>query len=97
TTVLIDEQALARFGQWPWPRTRTAELIERIAEAGAASIGLDLIFAEPDRLSPDRIANDLSIGPELKNALRALPSNDERLAKAIRNRNVVVGLVGDPD
>ena len=97
TTVLIDERALARFGQWPWPRTRTAELIERIAEADPASIGIDLIFAEPDRLSPDRIANDLSIRPELKSALRALPSNDERLAEAMRNRNVVLGLAGDSD
>jgi two-component system, cell cycle sensor histidine kinase and response regulator CckA len=47
----IDEKSLARFGQWPWPRYRLARLLQTINESGAASIGLDLILAEPDRTS----------------------------------------------
>jgi len=30
--VLIDEHSLATYGQWPWPRTRVAELIRAISE-----------------------------------------------------------------
>jgi adenylate cyclase len=49
TIVEIDEKALDARGQWPWPRTLAAELIERIAAAKPAVIGIDLLFVEPDR------------------------------------------------
>jgi len=57
--VAIDEAALERYGQWPWPRTRVAELIGRIAEARPAVIGVDLRFPEPDRFSPSVMAEDV--------------------------------------
>jgi serine phosphatase RsbU (regulator of sigma subunit) len=91
--VVIDEEALARYGQWPWPRTRMAELIERLAQSQPAAIGLDLLFAEPDRFSPGMIAAEMPIIPSnLAKALQALPSNDERFAGAIRGHNVVLGI-----
>ena len=97
--VLIDEHALAAYGQWPWPRTRMAELITRIAQLQPASIGLDMYFPEPDRYSPGLIADELAILPTaVAGALRALPSNDQRFAEAIRGRNVVLGISADlPD
>lgn len=51
--VAIDDSSLRRLGRWPWPRGLHARLIERLTEAGARSIGLDVILAEPDRNSPD--------------------------------------------
>ena len=51
--VAIDEQSLARYGQWPWPRARTAELLRRIAADDPAAIGVDILFPEPDATSPD--------------------------------------------
>ncbi len=48
----IDDNSLTRYGQWPWPRFRLAHLLRAINASGAASIGLDLILAEPDRTSP---------------------------------------------
>jgi CHASE2 domain-containing sensor protein len=47
----IDEVSLAAVGQWPWPRYRMAALIEAIAAAKPASIGIDVLFSEPDRSS----------------------------------------------
>jgi adenylate cyclase len=91
--VVIDEDAIAHFGQWPWPRTRIAELITRISEAQPASIALDLFFSEPDRFSPAAMAAEMPILPQnLAAALRAMPSNDEQLASAIRGHKVVVGI-----
>ena len=46
--VTIDEATLGAQGRWPWPRERVGTLIEAIAASGAASIGLDLLFPEPD-------------------------------------------------
>ncbi|HUQ29657.1 MAG TPA: CHASE2 domain-containing protein [Usitatibacter sp.] len=97
--VLIDEHALATYGQWPWPRTRMADLITRLADLGPASIGLDMYFPEPDRYSPGAMADEIAILPaHLAALLRAMPSNDEQFAKALKGRNVVLGIAADlPD
>ena len=55
----IDDKSLAELGQWPWPRTVMAELLGKIAEGEPTMIGLDMVFAEPDRLSPRRFAEIL--------------------------------------
>lgn len=51
----IDEASLARYGQWPWPRYLLADLVAKLASSGVAAVGMDILFAEPDRTSPDRI------------------------------------------
>jgi len=47
--VAIDDKSLEKLGQWPWPRSVSANLIRRIRDMGARAVGLDLILAEPDR------------------------------------------------
>src|SRR6476659_6750379 len=44
----IDEESLAKIGQWPWPRNIIAKLLRTLADEGAASVGFDVLFAEPD-------------------------------------------------
>ena len=91
--VVIDDAALARYGPWPWPRTRIAELVERIAAARPASIALDLSFPDPDRFSARTMAQELPILPQnLASALAQLPANDETLAQAMAGRRVVLGI-----
>src|SRR5690606_4282660 len=51
----IDEASLAELGQWPWPRFTMATLASRLTELGAAAIAFDLLFSEPDRLSPSAV------------------------------------------
>jgi CHASE2 domain-containing sensor protein len=46
--VEVDERSLTEAGRWPWPRDRVAALLDRIRALGAASIGLDILFAEAD-------------------------------------------------
>ena len=46
--VAIDEESMRAIGkQWPWPRGLHAELIDRMAKAGAIAIGIDILLAEP--------------------------------------------------
>ena len=93
--VAIDERALERHGQWPWPRTRVAQLLTRIAEAGPAAIGVDLLFPEPDRFSPAQVAREVeALSADVARRLRALPSNDAALATALKGRPVVLGIAG---
>jgi len=88
----IDEASLKELGQWPWPRTQVADLISRLSQMGAVAIGFDVVFAEPDRLSPGKIVDLLrDIDAETREKLSKLPSNDDVLADAFRRTRVVVG------
>ncbi len=92
--VLIDEESLARVGQWPWPRSEIAALVDRLTQLGAASIAFDMVFAEPDRTSPPRIAGLWrKTAPDLADAIDAsgLPDSDDTLADAIRKAPVALG------
>ena len=73
----IDEKSLEEIGQWPWSRTVLAELFKKCAESGMLVLGLDILFAEPDRTSPNLIALDLEKSqPELANQLSKMPPNE---------------------
>jgi adenylate cyclase len=56
----IDDKSLKQFGQWPWPRSLVAELVDKLSEAGAAVITFDVLFAERDRTSPQSLISLLS-------------------------------------
>jgi len=97
TIVDIDEASLAKLGQFPWPRTRIADLITGLTKLGAVVIAFDIVFSEPDRLNPDVVADTFrDLDEETRSRLRALPSNDQILADAMRRSRVVLGESGLP-
>src|SRR6202140_1356492 len=97
TIIDIDEKSLAKLGQWPWPRTRIADLVTSLTRLGAVVIGFDIVFAEPDRLNPDIAADTIrNLEEETRAKLRALPSNDQVFADAMRRSRVVLGESGLP-
>jgi adenylate cyclase len=86
----IDDESLARVGQWPWPRSTLAALIERLNLKGASVLALDFIFSEADRSSPARMVARLPKVPEAAGDwLRSLPDNDEIFSKAIQKGQIV--------
>jgi adenylate cyclase len=92
----IDEASLKEIGQWPWPRTVVADLITRISQLGAVALGFDIVFAEPDRMSPSVAAASFrGLDDDTRAKLGNLPSNDEVLGVAIKQaKMVVVGQAG---
>ena len=95
TIVDIDDKSLEKFGQWPWPRTRLADLITELTRLGAVVIAFDVVFSEPDRLNPADAADTFrNLDEDTRAKLRALPSNDEVFAEAIRQSRVVLGELG---
>ncbi|MCJ8310850.1 MAG: adenylate/guanylate cyclase domain-containing protein [Hyphomicrobiales bacterium] len=88
----INEDSIRKLGQWPWPRTRLAKLVEKLMVAGAVVVGFDIVFAEADRLSPDKIAADNeALSDDIRQALTSLPSNDLVFAEMIKRSRVVMG------
>ena len=50
--VAIDDDSLNKEGRWPWPRSKHADLINKLELESPRAIGLDIIFSEPDRNNP---------------------------------------------
>lgn len=88
----IDDRSIEELGQWPWPRTRVAELVDKTTADGAVAIAFDIVFAEPDRLSPAQIVDDNPMLPAaLAQEMLRLPDNDAVLAQAFARSRVILG------
>lgn len=93
----IDDESLSKYGQWPWPRSRIAELVNKLGDMGASAIVFDMVFSEPDRTSPRELATLWGGEKAFLQQLHALPDHDQLLAEAIKNRHVVTGFLLKPD
>ncbi|MCW8984015.1 MAG: CHASE2 and HATPase_c domain-containing protein, partial [Thermoanaerobaculales bacterium] len=52
--ILIDDEAVERYGPLPWSRSRLTDLVDSSAASGARGIALDLILAESTEPETDR-------------------------------------------
>ena len=91
--VNIDDDSLNKIGQWPWPRTMLADMVNALDDMGARVIAFDGLLAEPDRSSPDLLADNLPPGEGfegLRASLKELENHDDILAKAIEKSGIFV-------
>jgi adenylate cyclase len=54
----IDDDSIAKYGAWPWPRERTAQLLKSLSEQGVTERIIDMAF-------PDAKAGDEQLAKEL--------------------------------
>jgi adenylate cyclase len=91
----LDEKSLAAYGQWPWPRFRMALLLARIKSAGALAVGIDIVFAEPDRTSPEimrrMFREELKLDVSFDGLPAALGDYDGVLAGVLRDAPCILG------
>jgi adenylate cyclase len=93
--VEIDDKSLRALGQWPWPRTQLADLIDAIARQRPAAIGVDILMPEVDPLSPERLMERArKLAPAVTSELATQPSNDSELARALAAVPSVVAIAG---
>lgn len=52
--VTIDDQSLKKLGQWPWPRSLHADLINRLSAAQPTAILFDVIFNDAGNIADDQ-------------------------------------------
>lgn len=94
----IDDETLAKHGQWPWSRTVVAELVARLMNGGAAVVALDIVFAESDRTSPENLVAGFGDGPAAQLVRAAigsgeLPKHDSILADILSQGPSVGGFI----
>ena len=94
--VAIDDEAIARFGQWPWPRARIAELLTRIGAYDPAVVAFDILFSEEDRLAPETILREIPDLPEKRALAAALahqgPGTTDPLSAALAKIPAVLAM-----
>jgi len=95
----IDDKSLKAFGQWPWPRVITAELINRVADSNPNVIAFDIVFSESDRSSPKTLQTfyrdffDLNI--HVDGIPNELQDNDQILSDALGLSTTVLPVFSD--
>ncbi len=103
--VAVDEKSIRMkdLGLWPWPRVKTAELVENLVKCGAKVIGFDMVLAEPDisRAAPmirairDEYEGSEGKDPDFSRFLETFQesvSGDVRMTKVLEaSENVVLG------
>lgn len=96
----IDGKSLGEVGRFPWSRNVMARLVDRlVGHYGAATVGFDIAFQEPDTSSGYAVLERLA-GAELRDvpdmrrrldALRPALDYDGQFAHALAGRPVVLG------
>ncbi len=93
----IDENSLNKYGQWPWPRSLDAQLVDKLREAGAALVAFDVVFSEPDRTSPKLLLAQLTkqgnIDSDTTRLLGSLPDPDDALAAAMQSLPTIASFI----
>jgi len=90
----IDERSVAAFGEWPWPRTRLAELAQALSARGAAAIVFDLPMSAADRWSPEEYVKSLPADrtQEFGALLGSGRTNDQIFAAALEKTPSVIAV-----
>ena len=100
---VIDEKSIAREGKWIWPRSKIADLVDKLSDAGAKVIAFDIGFLEPDNnqmiQAIGKIKQKFSLlkfeNKSIEDYLDTLTQqsdNDRRLADAIKKSKAKVVL-----
>ena len=106
---VIDEKSQDALGRWPWPRSTLAVLVDKLTEAGAATIGFDVVFSEKGDSINDEILQLLKnnklvekagteLSDQIKRQVLTGKTSDEQFAESLRNgENTVLGYFFHPN
>ncbi len=97
----IDERSMTAEGYWPWERDKFAQMVDNLFEHYAVrAVGFDVLFAEPQRSAYQEMLERLAPRPDVRalledtgSQLGFTASGEAKLAAAIQNRPVVLGMV----
>ncbi len=89
--VAIDENSIGKLGWYPWPRRYIAQFVDKITDAKARLLALDVMYAErqnvdileafdslAEKFNNLQLWNHLSAGPEKEELLTALHKKKTR-------------------
>lgn len=84
--IAIDDRSLQQLGQWPWPRSTHARLLDRLHDAGVQRVALDLMLPEADRRDAsqdDTLAAAIRRNGRVVLPVMAAPASDEAVPEEL--------------
>lgn len=99
----VDEASLSAIGQWPWRRSVVARMVSQLTDQGAAVVGFDVVFAEPElgirQWLHDQANNNAALQPLLEAAIAHghIIDGDQQLAQALQQTDTVLGMFFQSD
>ena len=102
TIITIDEEAIEKYGQWPWPRNVIADLIVELRQAETGIIVMPILFSEQDRFGHDEYFCDVlgygtviaQVGTTQKNTSNAVPRGVAKIGNPLNFLYEWPGMVG---
>ncbi|WP_163996966.1 CHASE2 domain-containing protein [Pyxidicoccus caerfyrddinensis] len=102
--VEVDETSAQAHGRWPWPRDTVALAVARLQDAGAAAVGLDIIFTDEAREEDTRVwaqalsalDRTLAESPELAPKLEGYRAELSARGASSRDESLAAVLAGSP-
>jgi adenylate cyclase len=97
---VIDEKSQDTLGRWPWPRSILAKLVDKLTAAGAATIGFDMVFSEPETTARGLVLSLLERSPAMQTEsgrvllqeVQRQTTGDQLLADSFKkSQNVILG------
>ncbi len=99
----IDEKSLRELGHWPWPRDKLALMLHNLFAAGAAVVGFDIMFPNPESNPALQVLDKMRAlavnNPRTDAAVRELSGDfdyDARFGAAMNGGDTVLGVVFHP-
>lgn len=97
---VIDEKSIAMEGKWIWPRSKMADLVTILSNAGAKVIAFDIGFLEPDDKRIVKTINNIqnslhNLNPEdnkFLDHLKTQSDNDKLFTDSIKNSSAKIVL-----
>lgn len=78
--VAIDDKSMQKVGRWPWPRSKHAQLVDRLTAAGAQQIVFDLVFeVKSDEAEDKALAQSIERSRKVVLAARGVGEHNERI------------------
>ncbi|KPZ52491.1 CHASE2 domain-containing protein [Pseudoalteromonas sp. P1-25] len=97
----IDEKTMLEQGRFPWSRSKMADLVNKLTEAGVVVIAFDIFFSEPEVNPVNQIqsrAPDLLSAYKLAlNDIKHQVDADATFAKALNSNDTVLGFLLNND
>ena len=100
--ITIDEEAIEKYGQWPWPRNVIADLIVELRQAETGIIVMPILFSEQDRFGHDEYFCETlgygtviaQVGTTQKNTSNAVPRGVAKIGNPLAFLYEWPGMVG---
>ena len=83
--VAIDDKSLRRIGDWPWPRSLIARVVELVSDQGAEAVGICTLYTHPhisDGLQEITTLKEQILDPEWKGGKQAADLLENLLVQA---------------